>query len=75
MTKKINKGVYKCLTTQGEKNDKDNNDRVISVKFHPTKKIIAICYYYGEKVDLWDFSEEEIIPHVWLWCENWSISF
>ena len=64
LTKKINEGVCKCLTTQGEKNDKDNNDRVISVKFHPTKKIIAICYYYGEKVDLWDFSEEEIIQTI-----------
>lgn len=39
----------------------DGNDRVISVTFHPTKEIIAICYYYGEKVELWDFDEEEII--------------
>ena len=63
LTQKTYKDTYQCVTTKlikANDNDSDNdnnNNRVISVNFHPTKKIIAICYYYGEKVDLWDFDE------------------
>ncbi|MDT9193453.1 NACHT domain-containing protein [Limnospira sp. PMC 1245.20] len=36
-------------------------DRVISVAFHPIEPIIAISYYYGEKVNIWNFKTRQIV--------------
>jgi WD40 repeat protein len=36
-------------------------DRVISADFHPYKTLIAITYYYGECVRVYDYSSNEVV--------------
>ncbi|KPQ39188.1 MAG: WD40 repeat protein [Phormidium sp. OSCR] len=48
------------------KKQDENRDRVIGVAFHPTDPILAISYYYGEKVNIWDYETNELVHRLHL---------